>query len=658
MEQMSLPSLEAYGRGAIPGGGVKGLLANGSSMERDSIMQSLPNLPGYRFAPGKSSLANPGAKKSAFTFVRGEIFLKDDFIPPNSASQEHGSVANIGAASAQASKSGRGKSRQGAENVNITLTYQAYFEELAEKGDGHELRVRRCNIYYFLENGTMAIVEKPQLNSGIPQGTLVRRGIVHKPDGAPFYPEDLRLGEEIVVYGRRYKLVDCDAATRKYIRRNLGLAEPASGSLTIPADDYEEFRKTIQKSHDPSAMSWGQFNIKKNEGTRYQQAKMGCNPDANKGKEGFIRYGDKTLRFLCVWDNTHVMYGDRVQFSCVYHLCDDTFELYSLPGPSGKEMFSRLLKRSKMPKHFGGLRDLQAAQPDESAFYHWTDIFIGLELDVYSRLLRVVDADSSTRKFYELNGCDLGPAEEQPQPKVIVHEREIPPPTAFGSEEDSMRSCVGSLMPGAPPAKKYGENRNLCFIGLLLSGGLDDVDRRFVITYYVSDSTLKVQEPPIRNSGFNGGVFLSRRAVKRPDGEPMLYSDLFVGCKLQVLKHRFLLLDSNDSTLRWMEDKQLPRADVYTVLGKVRPYLFDDALSGSLTEMFRSRESGQPEESGRITRDALRDVFSQYGLIGDEESSVSEHELITIQRGAGNKANTFDYNMLVKEIVRPTDYYK
>jgi hypothetical protein len=615
----------------------------------------LPNLPGYK-AKGVPS----GSKRSAFTFVRGEIFLKDDgySLPQigEAGVESVGSVASIGASSVSVTKAmQRAKSRQGASSdpPNITLTFQAYFEELAEKGDGHELRVRRCNLYFFLENGTMAIVEKPQLNSGIPQGTLVRRGIVHKPDGVPFGPEDLRLGEEIVVYGRRYKLVDCDAATRKYLRRIFGV--PETPALSVPQDDYEEFRKTIQKSHDSSGTSWGQFNIKKNEGTKYQRAKMGCNPDANLGKEGFIRYGDKTLKFLCVWDNTHTMYGDRVQFSVTYYLNDDTFAINSTsPGTQ----FSRLLKRSKLPKHFGGLKGLQEPQPPESAFYHWTDVYIGIELDVYSRVLRVIDADASTRRFYAENGCDLGPAEEQPAPKVVIHEREIPPPTAFGSEEDSLRSCVGSLMPGAPPAKKYGENRQVCFFASLLSGGLDDINRRFVITYYVSDGTIKVQEPPIRNSGFVGGVFLSRRAVKTPAGEPLQYSDLYIGCKLQVLKHRFLLLDSNDATLRWMEDKRLPRSNVYEVLHKIRPYLYDDAQNGSLLQLLASKESGAPEESGRVTRDALREVVELYGLLGDEDSSVSEHELITIMRGAGNKLNTFDYTKFVEEIVRPTDYYK
>ena len=85
---------------------------------------------------------------------------------------------------------------------------------------------------------------------------------------------------------------------------------------------------------------------------------------------------------------------------------------------------------------------------------------------------------------------------------VIIQKREIPPPTGFGSEEDSMRSVSGSLIPGPAPVKKLGENKILSFHASLLSGGIDDVDRRFVISYYVTDKTIKILEPPVRNSGF------------------------------------------------------------------------------------------------------------------------------------------------------------
>ena len=38
-----------------------------------------------------------------------------------------------------------------------------------------------------------------------------------------------------------------------------------------------------------------------------------------------------------------------------------------------------------------------------------------------------------------------------------------------------------------------------------------DVDRKFVISYYIRDFTLAVYEPPMRNSGVIGGQFLKRQ---------------------------------------------------------------------------------------------------------------------------------------------------
>jgi hypothetical protein len=37
-----------------------------------------------------------------------------------------------------------------------------------------------------------------------------------------------------------------------------------------------------------------------------------------------------------------------------------------------------------------------------------------------------------------------------------------------------------------------------------------DVDRKFIISYYIRDFTLAVYEPPMRNSGVIGGQFLKR----------------------------------------------------------------------------------------------------------------------------------------------------
>ena len=45
-----------------------------------------------------------------------------------------------------------------------------------------------------------------------------------------------------------------------------------------------------------------------------------------------------------------------------------------------------------------------------------------------------------------------------------------------------------------------------------------DMDRRFIVSYFLSDDTILVYEPPQRNSGIIGGKFIERRGIKKPDG--------------------------------------------------------------------------------------------------------------------------------------------
>jgi|TARA_B100000482_G_scaffold188124_1_gene167595 hypothetical protein len=69
----------------------------------------------------------------------------------------------------------------------------------------------------------------------------------------------------------------------------------------------------------------------------------------------------------------------------------------------------------------------------------------------------MIDADRATREFYLKEGIDLGsrlapPVEDHP----VALERMPPPYSGFGSEEDSLTSCAGSLVQKAP-AKHRGE---------------------------------------------------------------------------------------------------------------------------------------------------------------------------------------------------------
>jgi len=209
-------------------------------------------------------------------------------------------------------------------------------------------------------------------------------------------------------------------------------------------------------------------------------------------------------------------------------------------------------------------------------------------------------------------------------------------------------------MPGPAPVKKLGEAKILSYFASLLSGGIDDVDRRFVISFYVQDNTLKVVEPPVRNSGFNGGLFLSRREIEKEGGGILTEKDLYVGCRVKILKHQFLLLDSNESTMKWMEDKNLPRSSFYKIVDKLRIYLGSAARDGSLTKSFAELEC----EPGRVTKEAFVILLSRYGLSGNDDSQISEHEVRTILRANGNKQPHFNYTKVIEQILKPTDEFK
>lgn len=50
------------------------------------------------------------------------------------------------------------------------LSFDAYFQESIEEMRGYAHQIRRCKIYFYLEDGTMKVIEPKVKNSGIPQG--------------------------------------------------------------------------------------------------------------------------------------------------------------------------------------------------------------------------------------------------------------------------------------------------------------------------------------------------------------------------------------------------------------------------------------------------------------------------------------------------------
>lgn len=132
----------------------------------------------------------------------------------------------------------------------------------------------------------------------------------------------------------------------------------------------------------------------------------------------------------------------------------------------------------------------------------------------------------------------------------------------MGTPEDSLASCYG-LEPKAPKKDVicYLMNANKClrFGCVLDTAHPEDKIRKFILIYSLADGKIKINEPPIRNSGIQGGTFLRSQLVVRPGSDynfPEYYSpkDFCIGSTLIINSHRFHIVSADLYVYRYMQE--------------------------------------------------------------------------------------------------------
>jgi hypothetical protein len=93
------------------------------------------------------------------------------------------------------------------------LCFDAYFRQILHESREQYL-LRKVKIFFYLEDDSISVVEHALPNSGINQGTLIKRHRIPKPDGSNYSVRDFNLGQNVVFYDKTFRLVDCDAFTR------------------------------------------------------------------------------------------------------------------------------------------------------------------------------------------------------------------------------------------------------------------------------------------------------------------------------------------------------------------------------------------------------------------------------------------------------------
>ena len=166
------------------------------------------------------------------------------------------------------------------------LNFDGYFVEPVYERREEQFRVRKCKVLYYLEDDTIQVNEPAQENSGIPQGTLIRRHRIPKPapnDHQVYTVADLNLGVEVTLYGKTVRLIKCDKFTENFIEK---LGVRLNSAEDYPSDAYSELRDTQKTSITPKRP--------------YEKVDT---------RGQFLRHDRQVLRFDAMWDDT-----DRFDF--------------------------------------------------------------------------------------------------------------------------------------------------------------------------------------------------------------------------------------------------------------------------------------------------------------------------------------------------------
>lgn len=433
------------------------------------------------------------------------------------------------------------------------LRFYAYFKEAVFSSPIEHFRVRKCVVYYYLEDDSVHIAEPRVENSGIPQGVFIKRHRIPKNDNTFVNLNDLYIGAELSLYGRVFRLIDCDSFTRQFFSDNgVNLGEPEE----IPVDPFTKKNTT----------EVGTFKKLMHPMKEFMEAALGKQMGVEiAATQKFLKNDGKVLRFYCTWDDDK-MYGEIRPYVLHYFLADDTVEVLEVKqANSGRDPFPALLKRSKLPKAYTEISpDVSRIGSNNSAkvsYYTETDINCGDYVDVYGRKLLVCSCDAFTKNYFmQKYGM---PAEAFPQLSDLevddnANDLKLIPPeyNGFGTEEDSLGSFLylGAKVPKVDFKKQMEcDGLNLRFLAKFVNPAPEDRNRRFIITYFMSNDSISIFEKFERNSGFIGGKFLERNRIKNPaTGQYFSTTDLQVGVQVVLNVHTFEIIEADLFTQNYM----------------------------------------------------------------------------------------------------------
>lgn len=275
------------------------------------------------------------------------------------------------------------------------------------------------------------------------------------------------MGENVTFYSKTFHLYRCDKFTRDFLE---------SQGILVGADEEEI-------PQDPHTLS---RRVVEQPNCEYQSPS-----DFDKLKQ-FVSLDRKVLRFDCLWDDRESLHGEIRYLTLHYFLVDDSLEIREVHAANnGRDQAPTLVRRGPVPRNH---RDVAPDFPSvvlEKSVHEQTDnigpedLAIGATVTVYGRPIFLYNCDPFTQEFYRRNFgvTDFTPIDVG-EPPAQAKAPELPPPTGFGTHEDSLQSVL-SLRPKQPKQNMLKllehDNKTLRFVARMETKDPIDKDRSFIV---------------------------------------------------------------------------------------------------------------------------------------------------------------------------------
>ena len=199
----------------------------------------------------------------------------------------------------------------------------------------------------------------------------------------------------------------------------------------------------------------------------------------------YVKLDKKVLRYYGYLKESIVekeLESGRIRLLVIYYyLTDDTISIVDTRQENSGIPQGGFLVRGKIYK-------------DDGSLLRFQDFKIGGDIMIYSKVVRIYDADKFTRDFCAANGINLGPKQELPEDPFIKKMTTKPKLV----KDNIMKEYLEYSMGGGKvkSAKQFLENDRKVLRYYAKFEGL-----KYIIHYYLSDDTVEIREVNYNNSG-------------------------------------------------------------------------------------------------------------------------------------------------------------